>query len=57
MGNQLVLTGWGARSWSDWFSTSIRLGGSVIGDIDGQDDRLNPILKLYLSLTICLWMV
>ncbi|MEM6837768.1 MAG: transporter [Cyanobacteria bacterium P01_C01_bin.120] len=44
LGNQLMLTAWGARSWTDWFSTSVRLGGRTLGNIDGEDDRLNPNL-------------
>ncbi len=40
--NQLALTGWGARSWSDWFSTSLRLDGRTWGNYGGADDRLNP---------------
>ncbi|MEM9768241.1 MAG: transporter [Cyanobacteria bacterium P01_D01_bin.71] len=44
LGNQLMLTTWGARSWTDWFSTSVRLGGRTLGNIDGEDDRLNPNL-------------
>ncbi|MEM9090111.1 MAG: transporter [Cyanobacteria bacterium P01_F01_bin.53] len=41
-GNQLMITGWGARSWNDWFSTSLRLNGRTWGDYSGQDARLNP---------------
>ncbi|ASC70928.1 uncharacterized protein XM38_018760 [Halomicronema hongdechloris C2206] len=44
LGNQLALTTWGAYRWSDWFSTSLRLGGRTWGNIDGQDSRLNPNL-------------
>ncbi|WP_346290852.1 transporter [Sphaerothrix gracilis] len=42
LGDQLMLTAWGAHRWTDWFSTSLRLGGRTWGNIDGQDDRLNP---------------
>ncbi|MEL7333687.1 MAG: transporter [Cyanobacteria bacterium J06560_2] len=41
-GNQLMLTGWGARSWTDWFSTSLRLNGRTWGNYGGEDSRLNP---------------
>lgn len=40
--NQFALAGWGARSWTDWFSTSLRLGGRTWGNYGGEDDRLNP---------------
>ncbi|MEM8614620.1 MAG: transporter [Cyanobacteria bacterium P01_H01_bin.105] len=42
LGNQLTVDAWGARSWTDWFSTSLRLGGRTWGNISGADDRLNP---------------
>lgn len=42
LGNQFMLTGWGARSWTDWFSTSLRLDGRTNGNITGADARLNP---------------
>ena len=43
-GHQFALTGWGARSWNNWFSTSLRLNGRTWGDYSGQDDRLNPAM-------------
>ncbi|MEM6591274.1 MAG: transporter [Cyanobacteria bacterium P01_C01_bin.73] len=42
LGDQLMLTAWGARQWTNWFSTSVRLGGQTWGNIDGRDSRLNP---------------
>ncbi|MGQ4648706.1 transporter [Lyngbya aestuarii] len=44
LGNQLQLTGWIARNWTDSLSTSIRLKGRTWGNIDGADDRLNPMM-------------
>ncbi len=32
---------WGSRLWSDSLSTSLMLSAETIGDIDGQDSRLN----------------
>jgi len=43
-GHQFALTGWSARSWNNWFSTSLRLNGRTFGDYGGQDDRLNPAM-------------
>lgn len=42
LGNQLQLTGWVARNWSEWVSTSLRLKGRTWENIDGADPRLNP---------------
>ncbi len=42
LGNQYALTGWIAKNWTDWLSTSIRLNGKTWGNIDGADSRLNP---------------
>ncbi|MGB3695463.1 MAG: hypothetical protein WA865_20565 [Spirulinaceae cyanobacterium] len=42
LGNQYALTGWFAKNWTDWLSTSIRLNGKTWGNIDGADSRLNP---------------
>lgn len=42
LGNSYNLSIWGARRWSDWVSSSVRLAGDVIEDIDGADPRLNP---------------
>ncbi|MEL6137597.1 MAG: transporter [Cyanobacteria bacterium J06628_6] len=44
LGNELGLTAWGARSWTDYLSTSVRLGGRTWGNISGADSRLNPNL-------------
>lgn len=44
LGNTYGATVWGARRWKDWFSTSLRLTGQMVGDIDGADPRLNPAL-------------
>lgn len=42
LGNRLNITGWGARRWNNWFSTSVRLNGNTWGNISGADPRLNP---------------
>jgi hypothetical protein len=44
LGNKYQLSGWVARNWTDWLSTSLRLTGTTWGDIDGEDDRLNPMM-------------
>ena len=44
LGNKYQLSGWIARNWTDWLSTSLRLTGTTWGDIDGADDRLNPMM-------------
>ncbi len=44
LGNKYQLSGWIARNWTDWLSTSLRLTGTTWGDIDGADDRLNPMI-------------
>lgn len=44
LGNRFNLTGWGARRWNNWFSTSIRLKGATWGNIIGADPRLNPAI-------------
>ncbi|MDJ0844417.1 hypothetical protein [Crocosphaera sp.] len=41
-GDQIMLTAWGARKWSDWASTSLRIKGKNWGNISGKDSRLNP---------------
>ncbi|WP_107667913.1 hypothetical protein [Cyanothece sp. BG0011] len=41
-GDQIMVTAWGARKWSDWASTSLRIKGKNWGNISGQDTRLNP---------------
>ena len=37
-----MLTAWGARKWSNWASTSLRIKGKNWGNIRGKDTRLNP---------------
>ncbi|NRB07639.1 MAG: transporter [Richelia sp.] len=44
LGNQLQLTGWVARNWSEWLSTSLRLKGRTWGNISGAGSRLNPMM-------------
>ncbi len=44
LGNKYQLSGWVARNWTDWLGTSLRLTGTTWGDIDGADDRLNPMM-------------
>lgn len=44
-GDGVFLTGWLARRWTDWASTSARLGGSWSGDVDGRDPELNPLMS------------
>lgn len=44
LGEQVTVTAWGARRWSDWLSTSLRLDGQAWGNIDGQDDDLDPAM-------------
>jgi hypothetical protein len=43
-GDQIMLTAWGARKFSDWASTSLRIKGRNWGNISGMDSRLNPNL-------------
>ncbi len=43
-GDEIMLTAWGARKFSDWVSTSLRIKGRNWGNIGGQDTRLNPNL-------------
>ncbi|ACB54157.1 unknown [Crocosphaera subtropica ATCC 51142] len=43
-GDEIMLTAWGARKWSDWASTSLRIKGKNWGNISGKDSRLNPNL-------------
>ena len=42
LGNTYNLSLWGARRWNDWVSSSLRLAGDAVEDIDGADPRLNP---------------
>ncbi|MGK7954972.1 MAG: hypothetical protein AB4063_06895 [Crocosphaera sp.] len=41
-GDEIMLTAWGAKKWSDWASTSLRIKGKNWGNISGKDTRLNP---------------
>jgi len=43
-GERLDGTVWGAYRWSPWVSTSFRAAIQSWGNIDGQDDRLDPTL-------------
>ncbi len=43
-GDEIMLTAWGAKKWSDWASTSLRIKGRNWGNISGKDSRLNPNL-------------
>ena len=44
LGNIYNASIWGARRWTDWVSSSVRLTGEMIKDIDGADPRLNPLM-------------
>ncbi len=44
LGNVYSASVWGARKWDDWLSSSARLIGEVVENIDGADPRLNPLL-------------
>lgn len=44
LGNYYSASVWGARRWTDWLSSSVRLIGEVVEDIDGADPRLNPLV-------------
>ncbi len=43
LGNVYSASIWGARRWVDWLSSSARLIGEVVEDIDGADPQLNPL--------------
>lgn len=43
LGNVYSASVWGARRWVDWLSSSARLIGEAVEDIDGADSRLNPL--------------
>lgn len=43
-GNIYRLTFWGARKWTNWLSTSLRLGGETEANIQGADPSLNPAM-------------
>lgn len=44
LGNELNATGWLAYRWSRWVSNSLRLAGSAVGTLSGQDAALNPMM-------------
>ena len=44
LGNRGNATGWIARKWADWISSSFRIDGSIWGNIDGRNDQLNPAM-------------
>lgn len=44
LGHRVQLTGWVARSLTDWLSASLRLDGQQWGDVEGDDDALNAAL-------------
>ena len=44
LGNRVAATVWGARKWTDWLSTSLRLNGQDWGNISGHDADLNPAM-------------
>lgn len=44
LGNRTDLTAWGAYRFSEEFSASLRLAGSRLGNIHGQDETLNPMM-------------
>lgn len=44
LGDRLDVTAWGARKWSDWLSTSLRVSGHFWSNIDGADPELNPAM-------------
>ena len=39
-GNELGMTGWLARNWNDWLSSSIRISGRATGKIKGFDREI-----------------
>ncbi len=43
LGNAYTASIWGARRWTDWLSSSLRVTGDVVENIDGADPRLNPL--------------
>lgn len=43
-GNQFDLTGWVSYDVARWMSLSGRFSGSKMGELDGQDDDLNPMM-------------
>lgn len=43
LGNRWEATAWGSYDWATWLGNSVRLAYSNLGNIDGADDRLNPM--------------
>lgn len=44
LGNNYNVTGWAARRWSNWISTSVRFNYGWWDDYSGRDARLNPMM-------------
>lgn len=44
LGHRVAAHLWGARLWTQWLSTSLRVGSEAWGNIEGDDDDLNPAL-------------
>jgi nitrous oxide reductase accessory protein NosL len=44
LGDRGALTAWGARKWTRWLSTSLRIDVQGWGNIDGRDNDLNPAM-------------
>ena len=44
LGNVYNASVWGARRLTDWVSSSVRLTGEMVENIDGADPRLNPLM-------------
>jgi len=44
VGNAYNLTAWGARKWTSWLSTALRLDWSQRFNYDGADPALNPLV-------------
>lgn len=40
LGNEHRLTAWGSYAWARWISTSFRVTGRTLGDIDGIDPKI-----------------
>ena len=40
LGDAARLTAWVSREWAPWISTSVRVAGEHVGQIDGQDDQI-----------------
>ncbi len=44
LGNVYTASAWGARRWLNWLSSSVRVSGEAVENIDGADPRLDPLL-------------